>query len=99
MKYRLAISQEALSDLSEQLEYRKRNEGRARAVKIKQTLNSAIRSLLDDPYRWPVYNAKLGVRVRRVNPTYSVLFSINDGGLVTVLRIWHNSKNPNEMGE
>jgi len=99
MNYRLAISQEALSDLQEQLEYRKRKEGRARAVKIKQTLNDAVQSLRLDPHIWPFYDAKLGVRVRRVNATYSVLFTIGEDGLVTVLRIWHNSRNPKQLGE
>jgi plasmid stabilization system protein ParE len=93
------LSPLAATDLKEILSYRKRYEGSRRAAKVKNTLQKAILELAMDGERWPLIDdALLNLPVRRVvlNRTYSVTYFI-EAGTITILRVWHNARNPEEQ--
>jgi plasmid stabilization system protein ParE len=80
------------------LRYRLENEGKTRKDKIKVSVRKGLSTLSKVPLRYAIVfkNSEIEIRKMALNQVYSIFYSVI-GNEVVVLRIWHNSRNPEEL--
>jgi toxin ParE1/3/4 len=91
--FKVVITQAALNDLEEIVDYISREDPRA-AQRVASDLLSRAESLAEMPRRGKAMRARPGVR-RLVRNPYLIVYRIDEAAqAVKVLRFWHGARNP-----
>jgi toxin ParE1/3/4 len=94
--FKVIITQAALNDLEEIVDYISRDDPRA-AQRVATDLLNRAESLSEMPRRGKTMRARPGVR-RLVRSPYLIVYRIDETArAVNVLRFWHGARNPESL--
>ena len=87
----------AKEELKEILVYwKKRNRSNAYSVKLNAEAQKVAKSLIRDPYIWPIEEDYEDVRSVLVFYNYSIFYRVEDN-IIRILSFWDNRRNPDSL--
>ena len=96
MDFKVIITQSALKDLEEIVDFISHDHPRA-AQRVADDLLSRVQSLSEMPRRGQAMRARPGVR-RLVRNPYLIIYRIDEvAKAVNVLRFWHRARDPKSL--
>ena len=87
----------AKEELKEILVYwKKRNKSNTYSVKLNTEAQKVVKSLIDNPYIWPIEEGDEDVRSVLVFYNYSIFYRV-ENNIIRILSFWDNRRNPNSL--
>ena len=87
----------AKEELKEILVYwKKRNKSNTYSVKLNTEAQKVVKSLIDNPYIWPIEEGYEDVRSVLVFYNYAIFYRV-ENNIIRILSFWDNRRNPNSL--